>query len=141
MDAGVARGTSGPYKGEGIYRDVVVRKQTITRTGLSAGKSYYFTVRVRNRGLPYDSITLDADSWGSELIGVTYQVNGVDVTSAVNSGTYTSAMVKLGSVTKLRIKFTIAAGAPAGARRAVVVRAASADDPARVDVVKAVARR
>jgi hypothetical protein len=141
VDASVARGTSGPYKGEGIYRDVVVRKQTIKRTGLSAGKSYDFNVRVRNRGFPYDSITLDADSWGSDLIGVSYHVNGIDVTSAVNGGTYTSAIVKLGSVIKLRVRITIPAGTPAGARRAVVVRAASAADPTRVDVVKAVARR
>lgn len=140
-DASISRGTSGAYKGEGIYRDVVVRKQTIKRTGLSAGKSYDFFVRVRNRGLPYDSITLDADSSGSALIGVSYQVNGIDVTGAVNNGKYKSAAVKLGSVIKLRIRFTIAAGAPTGARRAVVVRAGSAADPSRVDVVKAVARR
>ena len=141
VDVSVARETSGPYKGEGIYRDVVVRKQTIKRTGLSAGKSYHFTVRVRNRGLPYDSITLDADSWGSEKISVSYEVNGIEVTSAVNDGSYASAPVKLGSVVQLRVTFTIGGAAPAGARRVVVVRAASAADPARVDVVKAVVIR
>ena len=138
-DAMVSLTKAGPYKKDNLYKSVVVRKQTIKRTGLAAGKTYDFWLRVQNDSGAADFLTLGATTSGPATVTAKF-IFGDDVTPDVMAGTYESSF-NAGGMQTFHVLVTIGQGTPRGAVFRIVLTATSVSDPSKVDVVKIVAAR
>ena len=130
---------TGTYKKDNLYKSVPVRKQTIKRTGLAAGKTYDYWMRVQNDSGAADYMTLSATTTASSGFGVKF-IFGDDVTTDVMTGAYESGF-NAGAMQTFRVQITVPKGTPKGAVFRVFVTARSVSDPSKVDLVRIIAAR
>jgi hypothetical protein len=139
-DAQIALASAGPFAGVDVYAAAATPGQTRARTGVQRGRTYVYVARFVNDGAAFSSFTLKATESGSSAYSIRYLVGGLNRTAAIKAGTYETTELGPGGSMKVRIEVTVGATAPLGSKRSVVLRA-SGDDPAAVDVVRAVTKR
>jgi arylsulfatase A-like enzyme len=137
-DGSIAKVATGPFVGEFFATSTASSSQTVRRN-VVAGQVYTFTARLHNRAGFADSFRVSATSSGSDKMTVQFLKGANDVTAAVVAGTYTTTTFAMLGQTDFTIRVTVAADAPAGAIKRAVVTFASMTNPARIDVVRAVA--
>jgi len=138
-DLGAALTNSGPWKGDDIHAPVAWKSQTVQRTGVHVGTTYHYWVRVENEAQQAGSFKLTVVKSGAVTMGVRYFVGGVDRTSAIVGGTYSTPSMDPWSTVLVDVTITPTVKAPAGTATSVSVTAKSAADASRVDVVRLVA--
>ena len=126
--------SAGPFKGDGIYRASPSRTQTIQRTGVRAGKTYRYWVRLDNDAQKAGAFKVASTVDGTAGMTVSYRVNGNDVTAAVAAGTYTSPVVDPWTSITIVVKVVPTHPGTAAASTVVVLRATGVGDPTRIDV-------
>jgi len=139
-DASVASSSAGPFKGDGVYSQVAVRAQTITRTGVKVGQTYRYWVRVDNDAQQAGQFSVVPTITGTVTMDVQYRVNGVDVTAAVVAGTYVTPILQPWTSMTMVVRVTPLGPRVAGQSLTDTIRAASLTDPTHIDVARVVAR-
>ena len=104
---------------------------------IAAGGSRSFLVRLQNDRTAIDSLTVAGRDAGRPGYTVQYKHLGVDVTSQVEAGTFTTGPLEPGASVVLQVKTTADPGVPAGARHRVDVTARSVANPVAGDTVRA----
>jgi hypothetical protein len=140
-DGTIAFAGSTSYAGNNIYSSSPIPDQTRKRTGLARGSRIDYLVRLQNDGEASGSFSVYAESAGSATMSVRYYFAGQDVTTAVTSGSFTVSNLAPTTKVTFVVRVTVSATAPVGAKRTVLVRFAALDNPAQVDVVRAIAVR
>jgi len=138
-DLAAALSNAGPWKGEDVHAAVPFKSQTIKKTGVKVGLTYNFYVRVENEAQTAGKFKIAVSTTNTAGMAIRYLVNGVDVTSSVVAGTYRTPQLAPWSTLLMKVSITPQPTAPPGSSTTVMVRAASAADPARVDVVRLIA--
>jgi hypothetical protein len=134
-DGSIALTQAGTYKGAGIYADDIVPGQTASQS-MAAGTTKSFFVRLDNKGLDGDTFRVKSTFSGSTAFGVTFWANGVNVTAAVNDGTYRVTLAAAGRQL-MEIRVTAAPGTPAGAIRNIDLMQQSMSNSYARDFVRA----
>ena len=140
-DASIAVQPANLFKGNNIYSTSPEKSQTQRWDDAPAGQALDFAVALQNDAQMVDSFTVKATETGPTSIGVTYLVDGLDVTSAVLAGTYTVNNLGPGATVLMTVRVTVAPDAPTSISRKLVVRQMSVGDIQRSDVVRAVITR
>ena len=136
-DAKIRRGT-GSTAGNDVYNTSGADQ---TKNGsVGAGGTVTFTVTFQNDGTVDDDFFVRGPASNTRF-RVTYLFGGVDVTARVTAGTFRLEGVPAGFSYALTVKIKAKAGAPRGAVFTAKVKATSAFDATRKDVVKAVVTR
>lgn len=140
-DASISLTETGTYKGDNVYSTVAGRTQTVTRSGVAAGAEYDYWVKIENDGPSAEPLTVKATVTNPATMSARFESAGVDVTSAVTAGTYTTPSLATGASRTLLLRVTVAPNAVVGDKSVVVVNAISSVDPSGLDVVRAVTAR
>lgn len=141
-DALVATAAAGPFTGDGIYGATVTPSQTL-KTTIASGATRTFFVRAGNDGDATDSLTVHGVDTGAAGYRVRYfdDATGVNITTAVNAGTYVVADVAPGATVTLRVKVKATTASALRSSHVADVSVASVADPASVDTVRARVKR
>ena len=141
-DALVATAAAGPFTGDGIYGATVTPTQTL-KTTIARGATRTFFVRAGNDGDATDSLTVRGVDTGAAGYRVRYfdDATGVNITTAVNAGTYVVADVAPGATVTLRVKVKATTASALRSSHVADVSVASVADPASVDTVRARVKR
>jgi arylsulfatase A-like enzyme len=130
---------TGTYKKDNLYKSTPVKAQTVKRTGVAAGKTYDYYLKIQNDSGAADTLLLGATTTGPASVSVKF-IFGDDQTADVMAGTY-EAGLDPGGMQTFHIRVTVAKGTPRGSPFKIVLTARSASDPSKVDVVKIVTVR
>jgi hypothetical protein len=140
-DGSIATSASGTYKGGNVYSATPIAEQTQTRVGVSPGATYRYWVRLQNDSSRQDSFLVAGQPSGTSRMTVRYLVAGVDVSNAVNAGSFRIGPLAPGASNTMVVEIKVAGTAVAGDQKTVLVALRSAAEPSRVDVVRAIAVR
>ena len=131
--------SAGPMKGDNILATSPGPRQTIKRTGVKAGHLYRFWVRLDNDAQTAAAFSITPTIGGTAGMDVHYQINGVDKTIALASGTYVTPVLQPWSSMILVVRVTPLHAGLAGDFTQVDLRAVSSVDPSRIDAGRAIA--
>ncbi len=140
-DLSIAQDVIGPYKGSNRYSSVALKKQTQKRLSVAAGAEYDYFVNIQNDSKADDSFTLSADVTSAASMSATFWADGVDVTSALLDGTYTTPTLAPAQTMPIVVKVQVDPSAVVNDKQIVVVHASSVAASAAVDVVRAITIR
>ena len=138
-DLSVALSSSGPFKGDGVYAATAKRSQSLTRTGVKVGRTYRYWLRIDNDAQQAGQFSIVPAITGTAAMDVSYRTNGVDVTSALKSGTYVTPTLQPWTSMTMVIRVTPRSPRVVGQSKTDTLRATSSTDPTRVDVAQVVA--
>lgn len=140
-DAKIAkRSAAGPFKGDDVYGTRPTPSQTMAWANLDRGETVEFWVALQNDGDATDSFTVQATMSGSGA-KVSYWHGDDNVSGRVRAGTWDTGDLAPTQQELLRVRVRINDRAGAQVIRTVVLQATSSNDPGKVDVVRARARR
>jgi peptidoglycan/xylan/chitin deacetylase (PgdA/CDA1 family) len=138
-DLSVALSSSGPFKGNDVYAAAAQRSQSVTRVGVKVGQTYRYWLRIDNDAQQAGQFSIVPAITGTAVMDVRYKITGVDVTSALKSGTYVTPILEPWTSITIVVRVTPLNPRVVGQSMTDTLRAASTTDPARVDVARVVA--
>jgi hypothetical protein len=103
--------------------------------------SYYFWVDIDNDDSAARSFTVSDVQSGTKRMKVRFFADGVDVTTAVDDGTYATVSLAPGATANLVIQVHVGTRARIGNRKRVVVDISPSGVPGLIDAVRAVVVR
>lgn len=138
-DARVRRGTSGTFKGDGIY-NANAKNQKLKADG-TGGTTLTFQVSLQNdSGTNADTFEVHGTGTANSDFTVKYFQGGVNVTALVTAGTYVSAAVATGNDRKLKVRIKIKPSASPNEELQRTITITSVGDPTKTDTVKVTAK-
>ncbi|MEA2522689.1 MAG: hypothetical protein QOI81_2335 [Actinomycetota bacterium] len=121
-------------RGIGIY-NATTKNQGVT-TKVAAGSFATFNVVVRNAGSATDSITVGGCSSSSGFV-VTYRSSKADITADIVAGTQSTGTLASADAYSLNVRIQATSATVSGSKDICKITAASANDVAKTDVVRA----
>jgi len=140
-DALVKPAGAGAMLGGDVYNITGLGQAAVSSA--APGATRVFQLRIENDGSTPDAYTVHGSPAASSAFALTYlegATGTVDVTPAVEAGTYTTTVLASGAHVILRLRVQVRARASLGAVQASLVSAASMTRPTSSDVVKATVR-
>jgi hypothetical protein len=135
-DAQIAQALAGPYHGNNVYETSPSASQQV-HSVIAAGVTRSVYVLLQNDSVDTDSFKVLASWTGSPKYTVTITRNNVDITSAVEAGTYSVNTLASGASVTLKVTITAQAGTPATASGNLDVKLTSKSAPTVSDIVRA----
>lgn len=137
-DARVRQGTSGTFKGDGIY-NANAKNQKLKIRG-AGGTTVTFQVSLQNdSGTNSDTFEVQGTGAANGDFTVTYLQGSTDITRAVKRGTYVTPVAATGNDRKIKVRIRIKGSASAGEQLQRTITITSVGDPTKSDTVKVTA--
>ena len=111
----------------------------MTRTGVRWATTYRYWLRIDNDAQQAGQFSIVPAITGTAVMDVRYRINGVDVTSALKSGTYVTPILQPWTSMTIVVRVTPLNPRVVGQSKTDTLRATSSTDPTRVDVARVVA--
>lgn len=134
-DVKIAPASSGPYTGRHLYAVNSTPGQALTRPVRPAATRKFF-VRIQNERDASDTFTLSGRDAGANGYQVTYLAGTVDITAAVEAGTYTVGPLGPGESVTVKVRIR-AVSAAANSHHVADLTARSQTNPVAGDTVRA----
>lgn len=136
-DAQIRRSTAAAFAGDNIY-NTTGSAQTASAK-LAPKKSTTFVIQIQNDGTATDSLSLlgSGNQKGFTVKYLQGDAGATDITSQVEAGTYSTLSVAPTETATIRLVVKAKSTVRAGTSKAWSLRATSAGDPSKLDVVKA----
>ncbi len=132
-DAMVRIGTRGAFTGNDIYKRANPAQKVFGKT--FRGKTLTYAVRFQNDGDTIDRFTLKTSGNAPAGYSVTYRKAGKNITSAVNSGKYSTGNIAPGKSQTLIVKVAIRQAAKKGSKITRALTIFSENSPSTKDTV------
>jgi arylsulfatase A-like enzyme len=140
-DGSIGRTRTGAYVGDGIYDSLPSPDQTEKVTGARRRSSYSFWINIDNDNGSARSFMVSDLQSGTKRMKVHFFVDGIDVTTAVDAGTYVTPSLASGATASLTVQVHVGKRARISSRKRVTIDISSSGVPGLIDAVRAVVVR
>lgn len=135
-DAAIATSPDGPHTGDDAYSAIPSPEQELGLP-VDTDQAETFHVRVENERAATDTLRLKTIAIGDLGYQVRYRVDGTDITTAIQAGTYITGPLAPGDSATIDIEITALPDSAPGSTHTVDLTAISATNPVARDTVRA----